>query len=85
MNRDDYFDLCVKAAVKLGLSLRFQDVVWDDSDLVVSGGIKYVPTKYILGFDRNGNAVHTVELRDIMANYSVTIAKLSDVEMLKGE
>ena len=78
MTRDEYLEKCIRASVKLGKHLRFIDVRWSDSDLVIAGGIKYVPMKLIIGFDRKGMAIYSAQLSDVKTE-SVTYARLSDV------
>ena len=84
MTRDKYIDLCCRASVKIGRCLRASDVKWQDSDLVQHNGIKYYPSKYILGFDDNGNIIHLAELHDLKTN-STVIALLDRIKELEKD
>lgn len=79
MTRDEYFDRCIKAAVKSGKHFGITDTPWEDEDLVTYDGKKYVPMGYVLGFDRKGRAVHSCELHDLKAD-SIVRVKLEKVE-----
>ena len=84
MTRDEYLTKCFKATVHLGEHLRFCDVDWKPDELVLHGGIKYVPKLLQIGFDRNGKSFYTAVLQDVKANYSIVNAKLCDVEEYKN-
>lgn len=79
MTRDEYFDRCIKAAVKSGKHFGITDTPWEDEDLVSYDGKKYVPYRYVLGFDRKGRAVHSCELHDVKAK-SIVRVRLEEVK-----
>lgn len=66
MDRKEYLELCQKHAIG-------RQVV------VVYKQHEYYPFKYELGFDKNGQTVHTAILKDLKAN-SLLYCRLEDIK-----
>ena len=55
MERKQYLELCQKYAVSGNIMVKYKDT-------------KYHPYRYELGFDDNGNLIHTAILKDLKAD-----------------
>jgi hypothetical protein len=67
MERSKYLEFCRKNAVKR------------NSVKVMANGIKFAPKAYLLGFDKQGAAIHTAILKDLKADSEIW-CPLDDVE-----
>ena len=66
MERKRYLELCQRYAVGGDIRVKYKDT-------------EYHPCRYELGFDGNGNTIHTGILKDLKAN-SVVYAMLENVK-----
>ena len=66
MERKQYLELCQKYAVGCDVRVKYKDT-------------EYHPYRYELGFDSNGNSIHTAILKDLKAN-SVVYVMLENVK-----
>lgn len=78
MDRTEFLKICQKVSVLKDGICGVKENVPDDLK-VVYNGIVYYPDAYKLSFDKNGNAVHTAILHDLMAN-SVVYCDLHKVK-----
>lgn len=67
MERSKYLEFCRKNAV------------YPNSVKVMAKGIKLAPKAYLLGFDKQGAAIHTAILKDLKADSEIW-CPLDDVE-----
>lgn len=66
MERKRYLELCQKYAVGCDTRVKYKNT-------------EYRPYRYELGFDSNGNSIHTAILKDLKAN-SVIYVMLKDIK-----
>lgn len=82
MERTLYLKMAQYASAKTKQSGSWWAVTWEDSDLVIFKGTKYVPWKYVMGFDINGKATHQCLIHDLHSNTEYNVL-LSEVEPVK--
>ncbi len=78
MERLEFIRMCQRASFKTDMAGSWQFVRWNDNELVVWRGAKFVPIDYRFGF-RKGEATHLAILHDLRANAEYTV-RLSEVE-----
>ena len=67
MDRQKYIEMCQKASFKTDYAGAWWNVRWNDEELVIWNGDKYVPVDYRFGF-RNGNATHVAIIHSLKSN-----------------
>ena len=71
MERTKYLQLCQLNAV------------YPKSRKVKVDGDEYYPLKYILSYDKQGQATHTAQIQSVKANQCHLFVKLSEVEEIE--
>lgn len=81
MDRDTYLNMARQGNV------HFQNCKnrhWKNSELVIYGGIKYIPYEYLMRFDKEGNVINIGILHDIKAN-TLVYANIQQVERIESD
>ena len=78
MERSEYIRMCQKASFRMDWAGAWWSVHWNEDELVLWKGSRYLPVDYRFGFVK-GQATHLAILHDLKANAEYTV-RLEEVK-----